>query len=72
VIFLYNTLQLFKKPILLLQKTNTLFPELTGIIDSFNRLKPGLLKLWYAWGEEAECSRDFQALISLVLLTLEM
>ena len=35
VTFLHSTLQLFKKPILLLQKTNALFPELAEIIDSF-------------------------------------
>ena len=33
--FLHSTLQLFKKPPLLLQKTNALFPELAEIIDSF-------------------------------------
>ena len=35
VSFLHSTLQLFKKPLLLLQKTNALFPELAEIIDSF-------------------------------------
>ena len=35
VTFLHNTLQLFKKPLLLQQKTNVLFPELAEIIDSF-------------------------------------
>ena len=33
--FLHSTLQLFKKLLLLLQKTNALFPELAEIIDSF-------------------------------------
>ena len=33
--FLHSALQLFKKPISLLQKTNALFPELAEIIDSF-------------------------------------
>ena len=33
--FLHSALELFKKPILLLQKTNALFPELAEIIDSF-------------------------------------
>ena len=32
---LHSTLQLFKKPLFLLQKTNALFPELAEIIDSF-------------------------------------
>ena len=35
VTFLHSTLQLFKQPLLLLQKTNALFPELAEIIDSF-------------------------------------
>ena len=35
VTFLHSALQLFKKPILLLQKTNTIFPELAEITDSF-------------------------------------
>ena len=35
VTFLHSTLQLFKKPLLLLQKTNALFLELAEIIDSF-------------------------------------
>ena len=35
VTFLHSALQLFKKPILLLQKTNAVFPELAEIIDSF-------------------------------------
>ena len=35
VTFLHSTLKLFKKPILLLQKADTLFPELAEIIDSF-------------------------------------
>ena len=35
VSFLHSTLQLFKKSLLLLQKTNPLFPELAEIIDSF-------------------------------------
>ena len=33
--FLHSTLQLFKKPLLLPQKTNALFPELAEIIDLF-------------------------------------
>ena len=35
VSFLHSALSLFEKPLLLLQKTNALFPELTTIIDSF-------------------------------------
>ena len=35
VSFLRSTLQFFKKPLLLLQKTNALFSELANIIDSF-------------------------------------
>ena len=33
--FLHNALLLFKKPVLLLQKTNALFPDQTNKIDSF-------------------------------------
>jgi len=44
--------------------------RLSGSSDvTLNRFKPGLLKLWHAWGTECACY--FQALISLVLLTLE-
>ena len=35
VSFLHSALSLFEKPLLLLQKTNALFPELAKIIDSF-------------------------------------
>ena len=35
VTFLHSALLLFKKPILLLQKTTALFPELTEIVESF-------------------------------------
>ena len=35
VTFLHNALLLFKKPILLLQETTALFPELTEIVQSF-------------------------------------
>ena len=35
VTFLHSALQLFRKPILLLQKTNALLPKLAEIIDSF-------------------------------------
>ena len=35
VTFLHNALLLFKKPILLLQETTALFPELTEIVESF-------------------------------------
>ena len=35
VTFLHSALLLFKKPILLLQETTALFPELTEIVESF-------------------------------------
>ena len=35
VAFLHSALLLFKKPILLLQETTALFPQLTEIVESF-------------------------------------